>query len=288
VHRIVDYRAAWGRMRTNTERSDVMTWCYGLYAAAEEREKMADISSRANFDALQLTVPSFRKRLTEIRAEDGVSFPWYKYDSMNNIHLLARILPAQYDHVFAPGRRIADIGAGDGDFAFFLANNGHKVDIFDWPLSNMNGLQAAYYLKNRLKSQARIFSLDLDTQFRMFGPYDVAMFLGILYHLKNPFYALEELSRNAKFMFLTTKVVRAFRQNAPDISEYAAAYLVTADECGHDPSNFWMFTETGLRRILDRSGWNVIECKSNNVLLSNPQDIDERSFVFASSRHLVR
>jgi hypothetical protein len=24
------------------------------------------------------------------------------------------------------------------------------------------------------------------------------------------------------------------------------------------------------------------------VLLSNPQDIDERSFVFASSRHLVR
>src|SRR6185437_3180823 len=40
------------------------------------------------------------------------------------------------------------------------------------------------------------------------GKYDLIFFLGILYHLKNPFYALESLAKVTRHMLISTRVAK--------------------------------------------------------------------------------
>jgi hypothetical protein len=51
-----------------------------------------------------------------------------------------------------------------------------------------------------------------------------------------------------------------------------------------------MFTEAGLRRILDRCGWDVLDFATfGNTTDSDPasREGDERAFCFVRSRHSV-
>ena len=36
------------------------------------------------------------------------------------------------------------------------------------------------------------------------------------------------------------------------------AYLVDERELNDDPTNFWIFSEAGLKRMMRRSGWNIL------------------------------
>jgi tRNA (mo5U34)-methyltransferase len=77
-------------------------------------------------------------------------------------------------------KSIADIGAADGDLAFFMESLGNQCDIYDFGPTNYNGLRGAYFLKERLKSNVGIYERDFDSQFSMTGKYDLIFFLGIL------------------------------------------------------------------------------------------------------------
>jgi hypothetical protein len=70
------------------------------------------------------------------------------------------------------------------------------------------------------------------------------------------------------------------------IREQPLAYLLASDECNNDATNYWIFSEAGLKRILQRSGWNVLDFYTvGDRRSSNPADSnkDERAFVFARS-----
>jgi hypothetical protein len=116
----------------------------------------------------------------------------------------------------------------------------------------------------------------------------------VLYHLRNPYFALETLARNARYCFLSSRIARwldsgfwpwqrrTYIRNAP------LAYLLSLDECNNDSTNYWIFSETGLRRIVERAGWEVRDYISyGNRANSNPRDAqnDERAFMLLKSRH---
>ena len=63
--------------------------------------------------------------------------------------------------------RIADIGAGDGDLAFFLEKMGFSVEIIDNEYTNFNGLEGVRVLKEAMNSSVEIRSVDLDSQFAL-------------------------------------------------------------------------------------------------------------------------
>ncbi|GAC1346118.1 MAG: hypothetical protein NVSMB18_27460 [Acetobacteraceae bacterium] len=233
---------------------------------------------------------AFRPVLAELRRTLPVDFPWYPYDIMANVWHVADMLPDGLEHLFGPGKTIADIGAADGDLAFFLESLGNRCDIYDNPPTNMNGLRAAAALKAARHSDVGIHALDLDTQFQIDRTYDVVFFLGILYHLKYPFYVLEKLASVSTYLFLSTRVARHFQAGSPDVSGLPVAYLLGPTELNDDATNYWIFSEAGLRRLIDRAGWDILAFRTlgdTEASLPNENARDERAFAVLRSRKLT-
>ena len=256
-------------------------------AVAAPARTTAPAATRPHFEALRSGAPAFVAYLANLKRDETVPFDWYPYGTMANLEHIAQLVTDELDTLFASGKRIADIGAADGDLAFYLESRGHKCDIFDNGPTNFNGLAGARHMKRVLGSAVNIIEQDLDSQFRIEGNYDLVLFLGILYHLKNPFYVLERLSEVSRYLLLSTRVARHFRTGDADVSDIPAAYLLAPDESNNDATNFWIFTTGGVRRLANRAGWEVLGFRTvGDTVHSNPQDNDrdERAFALLRSR----
>jgi tRNA (mo5U34)-methyltransferase len=217
---------------------------------------------------------------------------WYPYSTLRNLKPIDELLTASGFNLFelchgAHGR-LADIGAADGDLAFFLERNGFPVDAIDFESTNFNRMQGIRILKEALNSSVTIQSIDLDSQFSLpSAKYDTIFLLGILYHLKNPFFVLEKLARIARRCLLGTRVAK----KAPDgqsLARYPVAYLLGPEECNNDSTNFWIFSSEGLKRLIDRTGWNILAYTTiGDTIDSTPIDPahDERAFCVLESKN---
>ena len=230
-------------------------------------------------------------------------FGWYPYGTMHNFPILESLLSDANRSPLPPvdAGPIADIGAADGDTAFFLESLGYRVHAIDYPPTNYNSCRGIRLLKRALDSNVEILETDLDSQFALPAQeYALVFFLGILYHLKNPYFVLESLARRARYAFISTRVARyniadaaenpypGTNRQRVEIASIPAAYLVAPDETNNDATNFWMFTEVGLRRILHRTGWEVLDfIMIGNTKNSDPATNagDERAFCYVRSRH---
>lgn len=231
------------------------------------------------------------RSLWETKLASRVESFWYPYRTLTNIHTLEQVCAAAGLDLLqtcrGPSGRIADIGAGDGDLAFFFEKMGFDVEIIDNEYTNFNRLEGARLLKGVLNSSVEIRSVDLDSEFVLpRKKYDMIFFLGTLYHLKNPFFVLEKLARVTTRCFLSTRVTK----RAPDgeiLSPYPVAYLLAPQECNNDDTNFWIFTDEGLKRLADRTGWNVLSYITvGETKFSTPADPDhdERAFCLLERR----
>ena len=231
-------------------------------------------------------------------------FGWYPYGTMHNFPILNQLLTGNNRDFLkdtAQSGPIADIGAADGDTAFFLESLGYRMHAIDYAPTNYNSCRGIRLLKQSLASNVEILETDLDSQFTLpEQQYELVFFLGILYHLKNPYYVLESLARRARHAFISTRVTRYNIANAAqnpypgvnrervEIASVPAAYLVAPDEANNDATNYWMFTDAGLRRILHRTGWDILDYMTiGNTENSDPatQAGDERAFCYVRSRH---
>ncbi len=216
---------------------------------------------------------------------------WYPYSTLRSVAVLQKICATAGLDLLklcrGPYQKIADIGAADGDLAFFLEKQGLSVDVIDNEYTNFNRLEGARVLKKALNSSVVIRSVDLDSQFSLVGEkYDAVFFLGTLYHLKNPFFLLENLSRITKYCFVSTRIAKQTADGQP-LSRYPVAYLVGPQECNNDDTNFWIFSDEGLKRLIDRTGWNLLSYVTiGDTTTSTPADPDrdERAFCLLQKR----
>jgi hypothetical protein len=216
---------------------------------------------------------------------------WYPYPTLRNVGVLEQLLAsARLDFLQlcqGPYGKIADIGAADGDLAFFLEKMGLLVDLIDNEPTNFNHMEGARILKESLHSNVTIRTIDLDSQFTLSGEkYDAVFLLGVLYHLKNPFFVLEKLAAIARYCFLSTRIARQ-TDNGQQISQEPIAYLLGPQECNNDSTNFWIFSEEGLKRLINRTGWSLVSYLSIGVTAnSTPADPerDERAFCLLQSK----
>src|ERR1700719_1053855 len=153
------------------------------------------------------------QNLWEIKLTHRPKSFWYPYSTLHNVAVLEKLCAAAGLNLLELRRgergKVADIGAADGDLAFFLERQGLTVDAIDNEYTNFNGLEGARTLKQALNSSVAIRSVDLDSQFSLAGQkYDAVFFLGTLYHLKNPFFLLESLARITKYCFLSTRIAK--------------------------------------------------------------------------------
>lgn len=232
----------------------------------------------------------FNEELDKKKRDIDSNFPWYPYGTLNNfIHLREIFNKRPINSLADHHAKMLDIGAADGDLSFFLESLGYKLDIFDNGPTNFNQLKGARLLKERLKSGVGIYEIDLDSQFKTpDSRYDLVFFLGILYHLKNPFYILESLSRVSRHLVLSTRIAQ-FTPDGTSISKSSLAYLLAPDESNNDATNYWIFSGAGLRRLFDRTGWETLEITTvGDKKASNPrdQDHDERAFALLRSKNI--
>jgi tRNA (mo5U34)-methyltransferase len=219
---------------------------------------------------------------------------WYPYATLRNLPVLERLVAGiGFDLLeLCRGKygSIADIGAADGDLAFFLEALGFSVDVVDNESTNFNRLQGARILKEALNSSLTIRSIDLDSRSQLFTQrYDAVFFLGVLYHLKNPFSILERLAHVTRYCFLSTRIARRTADGLP-LSTYPLAYLLGPEECNNDSTNFWIFSDTGLKRLIHRTGWSILAyTRIGDKTNSTPADPnhDERVFCVLKSNAII-
>jgi hypothetical protein len=211
--------------------------------------------------------------LDEVKAEtEGPSWGWYPFKMLPGfVYQLDGLLTGDNRLLLErpADPHVADIGAADGDLAFFLESIGLKVDIIDGGDPSVRDLRllAPHILKDALGSAAEIHGVDLDREFELPRQYELVFFLGVLYHLRNPFLTLQTLARSARHCILSTRVAhyvqvpgRFGRTRLVNISGLPVAYLVDTYEINEfDSSNYWVFSEVGLRRLFQRAGWSVLD-----------------------------
>ena len=215
---------------------------------------------------------AFEKRLDQVKASLAPQeIVWYPYRTLAAIPALEKLLtgPHRYLLDLAAGDPILDLGCGDGDpildlgcgdgaISFFFESLGCEVHAVDNPHTNHNQMRGFTAIRTALHSSVAFEAVDLDSQFRL--PQDVfglATFLGVLYHLKNPYYVLEALAHHARYCILSTRVAQRTAKGVAMKGE-SLAYFLAPGETNDDDTNYWIFSESALRRLLDR-GVNVID-----------------------------
>jgi tRNA (mo5U34)-methyltransferase len=231
-----------------------------------------------------VTLDAARKRV------GAVNFEWYAYNSLSNAQHLDTLLGGVHEYAMESAREegILDLGCGDGDLAFFFESLGYNLTCVDYPPSNQNHLQGLKALHGELASKAAISEIDVDSEFPLVGKYGLTFCLGILYHLKNPFFVLEHLARISRYCVLSTRIARRLPGGAPMPEGHALAYLLGEDELNLDDTNFWIFSEPALRRLLERTRWEVVQYfTTGDTVSSDPVslDRDERAFCLLKSHY---
>ena len=241
-------------------------------------------------DQLISSLDAQAARLNDARARIDREIAWYPYNILGNlVHVDAMLTGENRDlGRLAQDLPVADIGAADGDLAFVLEDiGGWEVDIVDTAATNMNGLQGARALRDHLGSRVQIYDVDLDRQFELpRDRYGLVFFLGILYHLQNPFYALRELASRSTHCLLSTKVARFAGPERTAIGDLPVAYLVAPRETNNDPTNYWILSPAGLERLVERAGWEILDqVNVGDTTDSDPStpEHDERMFMLLRS-----
>jgi SAM-dependent methyltransferase len=234
---------------------------------------------------------AFFDQVLAIKSRVEADFEWYPYNTLANAEHLERLLSHSSLNLndLVKDRLVLDLGCGDGEWSFFLESLGARVHAVDCPITNHNAMAGVRALKDALGSSIEVHSADLDGRFALpAGDYQVAFFFGTLYHLKNPFYALEELARATRYCFLSTRIARTFHPRLGETPDLPIAYLLGAEELNDDNSNFWIFSRAGLERLLRRSHWDLLSSDAvNRSTESNPWSLDgdERIFCLAESNY---
>lgn len=218
------------------------------------------------------------------------NFDWYPYDSLAGFTHLDRLLTGVNRRLLGShsGGAVLDIGCSDGLISFFLESLGYRVTAIDHPVFNHNGMRGIRALKQALGSSVEILERDLDRQFEIPGEgYEITFLLGTLYHLQNPLYVLETVARRSRHCFASTRIARKFPGGRPIPDDLPVAYLLDDRELNDDNSNFFIFSDRGLRVALRRTQWDVLDYLSvGDRLNSDPVslDHDERVYCLLKSR----
>jgi tRNA (mo5U34)-methyltransferase len=152
------------------------------------------------------------------------------------------------------GKSVLDIGAWDGFFSFEAERRGATkvlaTDHFCWSGAGWGTKQGFDYAHKRLKSS--VLSLDVDVfdlDPRVLGQFDIVLFLGVLYHLKDPFGGLERASAMTRDLLIVETETAFDNLDIPVMRYFRGA------ELNNDPTNFWAPNKLCLESMLREMGF---------------------------------
>ena len=158
------------------------------------------------------------------------------------------------------GKTVIDIGAWDGAFSFECERRGARrvlaVDEFIWVGKNpwVTGKAGFELARKVLNSKVEDLVCDVyDLCPERVGTFDVAIFLGVLYHLKHPLLALERVASVCSDMLICGSHIDCVAEQRPAIAFYPNR------ELNDDPSNWCGPNIPALEAMLRTAGFRNVK-----------------------------
>lgn len=171
------------------------------------------------------------------------------------------VLRAEADIAFkhgVGGKSVLDIGAWDGFFSFEAERRGARdvlaTDHFCWSGSGWGTKDGFDYVHHLRRSKVRSRDIDVFSLApQELGTFDVVLFLGVLYHLKNPYGGLEHAAA------MTSDLLVVETETFANFDETPLMRYYYGDELGGDPTNFFAPNTTCLQLMLKEIGLSRTE-----------------------------
>lgn len=166
------------------------------------------------------------------------------------------------------GLRVLDLGTRDGFYAFEMERRGADVVAVDYmPMESM-GFKV---LKDHFGSKVRFVQENVENLSpEALGTFDIVLFLGLLYHMRNPLRALDvvrSLCRDR--MYLSTHLVdNAFRVEggkfvtlasfSPELLEHPIMQFWPKDAYGNAWNGYWGPNSKCVEMMLEEANFTVL------------------------------
>src|SRR6266545_273409 len=156
------------------------------------------------------------------------------------------------------GLTVLDVGAWDGFFSFECERRGAArvvaADYYSWHGGGW-GTKAGFNLaREALRSRVEDIDIDvMDLSPERVGTFDVVLFLGVLYHLRHPFLALERIAPLVRQRLVVETVVDMVGFSRPAMAFYPSR------ELNNDPTNWWAPNIPAMRGMLESVGFSRVE-----------------------------
>lgn len=136
------------------------------------------------------------------------------------------------------GLRVLDVGAWDGFYSFEMERRGATVlatDSYCWTGDGWGSKDGFLLARRALGSQVQDVDVDPSqlSPDAVDGRYDVVLFLGVLYHLRDPMSVLERLRAVTSGLLVVETEVGMLLTRRP------AADFFPGRELNDDPTNWW-------------------------------------------------
>lgn len=165
------------------------------------------------------------------------------------------------------GKSVLDIGCSDGFFSFECEKRGAArvvaIDNFSSIyIDRPSGFRVAHEL---LDSKVEFVEADfLAIDLTCLGTFDIILFLGVMYHLRHPLYALEKLAAVCREQIIVeTEIVpdrgglkwKLLRPWLGKVLPEAYMIFIDGDQINHDPTNWWVQSPRCIEGMLRSCGF---------------------------------
>jgi len=157
------------------------------------------------------------------------------------------------------GKSVLDVGAWDGFFSFEAERRGARdvlaTDSYAWSGQGWSDKRGFEFARHELHSNVRSLTIDvmdLSPQ-AVGGQYDVVLLLGVLYHVRHPFLALERVASVTGQMLILETEVDNLLVPWPSMAFYPA------DELNGDPTNWFGPNARAVEGMLRAVGFARVE-----------------------------
>lgn len=180
------------------------------------------------------------------------------------------------------GKRVLDIGCWDGFYSFEAERHGANVSSLDcWRPEKF------FAAKEALKSKAEFHELSVyEVTKEKLGSFDIVFFLGVLYHLKHPLLALEQVCEVTRdFAVIEThQIDNLFNTRHPVMEFYEM------DQLGGQYDNWWGPNTECLIQMARTAGFvrvEVLRRQDTRVVIKAHRRWDDKPFEEIPSLKIV-
>jgi tRNA (mo5U34)-methyltransferase len=177
------------------------------------------------------------------------------------------------------GKTVLDIGCNAGFYSLQLHGRGAKV----------TGIEHDPHYFAQAKLAAEVLGAEIDYRLmdvyevdQLEEQYDYVLFMGVLYHLRYPLYALDKVAKLPREKLIFQSMLRGSRETMElaedypitereifDDPRYPAMYFIERRYAG-DPTNWWTPNRAGMEAMLRSAGLRIDGRAGSEVYFCSP------------------